>query len=335
MDPSPRTPREGRTRASPRTTTSRNGEVPFLWEALPCSASFKSCKFLNLRSDTASPAGGFQDLTTEIRSDLLLCFDGESDPLEPVFGPQSLQGCSIVPCPSENALALHISFANEAARKHLVLELSSADDLANLTQICNKMSHPVQLTEFNNIACIGKGKWGKVSVCRRPSPQGPGLFAVKEIALRNRKTVKLVQNERLIMTSLGKHPFVVQLHSAIKQGRHAYFVMDFAAGGDLYTLLRKHRIRARDTLFYLAEVLLALAWCHSRRIVHRDLKPENLLIDPEGHVKLADFGLAKVLPSGSLGTQTLCGTEVYAAPEMLRRAAPYGYSVDYWQFGTF
>ncbi|CAM9483961.1 unnamed protein product, partial [Heterosigma akashiwo] len=196
------------------------------------------------------------------------------------------------------------------------------------------MSNPsVHLRQFEPIACVGKGKWGKVSVCRRPSRQGPGLFAVKEIALRNRRTVMLVQNERQVMTSLGKHPFVVHLHFAIKQGRHAYFVMDFAAGGDLYTLLRKHRIRTSEVLFYAVEVLLALAWCHSRRIVHRDLKPENLLIDPEGHVKLADFGLAKVL--GCDGTQTVCGTMVYAAPEMLRRAAPYGYSVDYWQFGAF
>ncbi|CAM9400373.1 unnamed protein product, partial [Heterosigma akashiwo] len=189
---------------------------------------------------------------------------------------------------------------------------------------------------FEPVACIGRGKWGKVSVCRRPSHQGgPGLFAVKEIALRNRKTVKLVQNERLIMTSMGKHPFVVQLHFAIKQGRHAYFVMDFAAGGDLYTLLRKHRIKNRDLLFYASEVLLALKHIHSRRIVHRDLKPENLLVDPEGHVKLADFGLAKVLPLGCNGTQTLCGTEVYAAPEMFSCTRPYSYPVDYWQFGAF
>jgi len=75
--------------------------------------------------------------------------------------------------------------------------------------------------------------------------------------------------------------------------------------------------------------------CHRARVVHRDIKPENLLVDQHGHIKLADFGLAKILPRGSPGTRTVCGTEVYAAPEMLRKAAPYGYSVDLWQLGCF
>ncbi|CAM9818025.1 unnamed protein product, partial [Heterosigma akashiwo] len=107
------------------------------------------------------------------------------------------------------------------------------------------------------------------------------------------------------MASIGQHPFIVQLHFAIQQGGHAYFIQDFAAGGDLYTLLRKHDIsRSRDILFYAVEIALAVEHCHRSNIVHRDLKPENILIGPDGHLRLADFGLAKVLPQGA-GTRTV------------------------------
>ncbi|CAM9650121.1 unnamed protein product, partial [Heterosigma akashiwo] len=113
-----------------------------------------------------------------------------------------------------------------------------------------------------------------------------------------------------------------------------YFIQDFAPGGDLYTLLRNFSIKAVDVLFYAAELALALEHVHRARVVHRDIKPENLLVDQHGHIKLADFGLAKILPRGSPGTRTVCGTEVYAAPEMLS-GEPYGYSVDMWQLGVF
>jgi len=139
------------------------------------------------------------------------------------------------------------------------------------------------------------------------------------------------------MSSLKAHPFVIQLRYAVRQDAHVYFVQDFAPGGDLYTLLRRFRIQAADVLFYAAEVALALEHCHGSNVVHRDLKPENVLVDQRGHVKLADFGLAKILPPGSDGTRTLCGTEMYAAPEMLRAdgsgGKPYSFSVDFWGWG--
>jgi len=320
---------------SPKTCpTPRQHEVAFLWEDLACCYLFKARIISELPEGNAS---GFQhiDMTCEIRSDLLLCFKESSKNLS--FGPQSLQGCSVLSCPNGDGRALQISFRGQVAQKHLTLELGSSEDLAKVIQACNKVSRPVQLTEFDPAACIGRGRWGKVSVCRRGADQhGLGLFAVKEISLRNRRTVKLVKNERLVMASLGQHPFVVRLHFAIKQGGHVYLIMDFAAGGDLYSLLRKHCVhRSRDVLFYALEVALALEHCHGARVAHRDLKPENVLVAPDGHVRLGDFGLARRLPRGCSGARTVCGTEVYAAPEMLRRAAPYGYSVDYWQFGNF
>ena len=72
---------------------------------------------------------------------------------------------------------------------------------------------------------------------------------------------------------------------------------------------------------------------HKRNIVYRDLKPENLLIDKEGHVKIADFGFAKKMETAR--TFTLCGTPEYLAPEIIQGAKTgYGKSVDWWALGV-
>ena len=76
------------------------------------------------------------------------------------------------------------------------------------------------------------------------------------------------------------------------------FVMDLCAGGELFYLLhQKGRLPEEIAKFYFAEILLGLEYIHSKGIVYRDLKPENVLIDIDGHIKLADFGLSKVFPS--------------------------------------
>jgi len=161
------------------------------------------------------------------------------------------------------------------------------------------------------------------------------FYAVKEVQLNSRRTVRRVKEERMVMARLELHPFIVQLHYALRRGQHVYFVMDFMPGGDLYTVMRNYQISKTGVLLYISCIALALKHCHSQRVVHRDLKPENVLLGADGHVKLADFGLARVLEQGSSGTRSVCGTEVYTAPEMLARQEPYAFSVDYWQFGCF
>jgi len=85
--------------------------------------------------------------------------------------------------------------------------------------------------------------------------------------------------------------------------------MDFVAGGELFSLLRKsQRFPNSVAKFYAAEVALALDYLHSLDIIYRDLKPENLLLGADGHVKVTDFGFAKHVPDI---TWTLCGTPDY------------------------
>jgi len=92
-------------------------------------------------------------------------------------------------------------------------------------------------------------------------------------------------------------------------------MLDYACGGELFTLLRREGRFANDVaLFFACEIVLAFEYLHARYIAYRDLKPENLLIDRQGHVKITDFGFAKVVRDR---TQTLCGTPEYLAPEII------------------
>jgi serine/threonine protein kinase len=86
------------------------------------------------------------------------------------------------------------------------------------------------------------------------------------------------------------------------------------------------------TAFYASEILVALGDLHGRGIVYRDLKPENVMVDAEGHVKVIDFGFAKVLGKGKDKVYTNCGTMGYAAPEVISGQG-YSFSADIWSFG--
>ncbi|PIC27181.1 hypothetical protein B9Z55_019511 [Caenorhabditis nigoni] len=117
------------------------------------------------------------------------------------------------------------------------------------------------------------------------------------------------------------------------------FVMEFAIGGDLYYHLNKEvqmnkegfsEPRAR---FYGAEIVLALGYLHANNIVYRDLKLENLLLDKDGHIKIADFGLCKEEIKFGDKTSTFCGTPEYLAPEVLEDN-DYGRCVDWWGVGV-
>lgn len=192
----------------------------------------------------------------------------------------------------------------------------------------------VCLEDFELIRVIGKGSFGKVTLVKKKTDNE--LYAMKVLSKPNiikRKQVEHTKTERRILGTIN-HPFIVKLHYAFQTEAKLFFVLDYAAGGELfYHLSRMKKFTEPMTRFYAAEIALALDALHSHDVVYRDLKPENILLDEEGHIKLADFGLAKEGVHGAAeGANSLCGTPEYLSPEVLDRAG-HGTAVDWWNLG--
>lgn len=110
--------------------------------------------------------------------------------------------------------------------------------------------------------------------------------------------------------------------------------MQYVNGGELFFHLSRERVFSEDrTRFYGAEIISALGYLHSNGIIYRDLKLENLLLDKDGHIKIADFGLCKEDITYGRTTKTFCGTPEYLAPEVLEDS-DYGRAVDWWGTGV-
>ena len=197
----------------------------------------------------------------------------------------------------------------------------------------------IRLADFDWITAIGKGASGKVFLVRDNRTNARLALKVidKSRVFRTQLTFQHVINERLVLEMCSGCPFLIQLRYAFQTDSHLYFATDFYDGGDVFSLLQSNRGRLSEkhARRIFAEIVLALSWLHERNIAYRDLKPENVVLDGEGHVRLADFGLAKVLKlEHNFLTQTICGTTAYAAPEMLR-STPYNVSLDLWCLGVF
>lgn len=191
---------------------------------------------------------------------------------------------------------------------------------------------PAKASDFEVVREIGQGAFGRVLLVKRK--KNGHMLAMKVLqksAVVKRQNQRYIMGERDILTQMD-HPFIVRLKCALQTQSRLFLVMEYLPGGELLKHIREEGLLNEDqTAFYVGECVLALEYLHSRNIVHRDLKPENVLLDMDGHIRLTDFGLARSV--NEVGLKSVCGTDLYLAPEMISGKGTYGTSVDWWALG--
>ncbi|KAK7469411.1 Serine/threonine kinase [Stygiomarasmius scandens] len=194
----------------------------------------------------------------------------------------------------------------------------------------------VGLDDFNFLAVLGKGNFGKVMLAEEKKTNG--LYAIKVLKkefIIDNDEVESTRSEKRVFLAAAKerHPFLLGLHSCFQTETRVYFVMEYVSGGDLMLHIQRKQFSLRQAKFYASEVLLALEYFHQNGIIYRDLKLDNILLTLDGHVKVADYGLCKEEMWFGSTTSTFCGTPEFMAPEILLEQR-YGRAVDWWAFGV-
>lgn len=209
---------------------------------------------------------------------------------------------------------------------------------ASSTSLLNDQPHVdirerAEKDDFDFRRLIGRGAFGRVYLAVKRNTQR--IYAIKAFRkdfLIERDAVDSTRFERDALLRV-EHPFIVKLQYAFQTAGRLYLVMEFVRGGQLLTHMRKETLfEEANVLFYAAELFLALEKLHGMQIVHRDIKPENVLVDEHGHLRLTDFGFARMLRDGER-SESLCGTYEYMAPEMLTGNS-HGFECDWWSFGV-
>uniref|UniRef100_A0A673JAR1 protein kinase C n=1 Tax=Sinocyclocheilus rhinocerous TaxID=307959 RepID=A0A673JAR1_9TELE len=194
----------------------------------------------------------------------------------------------------------------------------------------------MQMEDFNCISVLGRGHFGKVLLAE--FKRTGKLYAIKALkkgdVVTRDEVDSLMCEKRIFETiNMSRHPFLVNLCGCFQTPDHVCFVMEYSPGGDLMTHIHNSIFSERQARFYSACVLLGLEFLHQNRIVYRDLKLDNLLMDSDGFVRIADFGLCKEGMGHGDRTSTFCGTPEFLAPEVLTDSM-YTRAVDWWGLGV-
>ena len=189
------------------------------------------------------------------------------------------------------------------------------------------------------LGLLGAGGMGAVYKARQPALDR--LVALKILpsdGAGRSGFAKRFNREARALARLS-HPHIVAVHEFGQvEGLH-FFIMEFVDGANLRQVEKAGRLPPRDALQIIPQICDALQYAHDEGVVHRDIKPENVLLDRKGRVKIADFGLARILGSDpdvhrlTLEGQIM-GTPLYMAPEQMERPLSVDHRADIYSLGV-
>uniref|UniRef100_A0A6Q2WXM9 protein kinase C n=1 Tax=Esox lucius TaxID=8010 RepID=A0A6Q2WXM9_ESOLU len=211
-------------------------------------------------------------------------------------------------------------------RPEIMRDIVDSPHLVSRRNGRKKSQGPLCLQDFKLIAVLGRGHFGKVLLTEYKKTGS--LYAIKALKKGDivaRDEVDSLMCEKRIFETVNSshHPFLVNLFACFQTPEHVCFVMEYTAGGDLMMHIHADVFTETRAVFYAACVVLGLQFLHDHKIVYRDLKLDNLLLDTQGYVKIADFGLCKEDLSSTL----------FLAPEVLTDTS-YTRAVDWWGLGV-
>ncbi|TKY70954.1 Mitogen-activated protein kinase kinase kinase YODA [Spatholobus suberectus] len=182
---------------------------------------------------------------------------------------------------------------------------------------------------------LGRGTFGHVYLGF--NSESGEMCAMKEVILfsddaKSRESAQQLGQEITLLSCL-RHPNIVQYYGSETVDEKLYIYLEYVSGGSIYKLLQQYgqlgEIAIRN---YTRQILLGLAYLHCKNTVHRDIKGANILVDPNGRVKLADFGMAKRI-SGQSCPLSFKGSPYWMAPEVIKNSNGCNLAVDIWSLG--
>jgi len=195
--------------------------------------------------------------------------------------------------------------------------------------------------ELEIIECLGRGGMGAVYKARQPKLD---RFVALKILSRKRddgrpdtEFAQRFEREARALARLS-HPDIVAVYDFGEAGGFHFLLMEYVDGLTLRQLLQARKLKPEEALTIVPKICEVLQFAHERGIVHRDIKPENILLDKQGRLKIADFGIAKLVgqPGGASLTQErqIIGTPHYMAPEQVEKPASVDHRADIFSLGV-
>ncbi|BBG98309.1 Protein kinase superfamily protein [Prunus dulcis] len=182
---------------------------------------------------------------------------------------------------------------------------------------------------------LGRGTFGHVYVGF--NSESGEMCAMKEVTLfsddaKSKESAKQLMQEITLLSRL-RHPNIVQYYGSESVGDRLYIYLEYVSGGSIYKLLQEYgQFGELAIRSYTQQILSGLAYLHAKNTVHRDIKGANILVDPNGRVKLADFGMAKHI-TGQSCPLSFKGSPYWMAPEVIKNSSGCNLAVDIWSLG--